>query len=99
PMDTSLYDKDVIKQIYTGLTLQPTSEPEARYTLTSDTVVAYNGETHYALDSGFYTYVADEIVSAQALYDESSAAQPTLLPGPVFIFLAMGDDSIMVLEK
>ncbi len=98
-MDASQYDKDVIKEIYTGLTLAATDGPEANYTITKETMTVYGGETYYTRDSGFYTYITEAMTSAGSLYNTNSAANPTLLPGPVFIFLAIGDDVIMVLEK
>ena len=97
--DASLYDKEVIREIYTGLTLEAADVPEVNFTVQEQTMVAYNGETHYTRDVGFFTYVVDEMASAKALYDTNHMANPTLLPGPVFIFLAIGDDAVMILEK
>ncbi len=97
--DASLYDKEVIREIYTGLTLEAADVPEVNFTVQEQTMVAYNDETHYTRDVGFFTYVVDEMASAKALYDTNHMANPTLLPGPVFIFLAIGDDAVMILEK
>lgn len=98
-VDALLYDEDVIKQIYTGLTLEATNEPVKTFTITESTMVAYNGETHLSRDIGFYTYVIDEMTSAKAIYDAQGEARPNLLPGPVFIFLALDNDVVMALEK
>jgi len=98
-MDASLYDENVIKQIYEGITLEASAEPTKTFTIFEGTMVAYDDKTHMSRDTGFYTYVVDEMAAAKATFDAQSAANTTLLEGPVFIFLAIGDDVIMVLEK
>ena len=63
--DSSLYAREAIEGINEDLTFEYSEEKTRSVTIGPDTVVRYNGESYPALDSGFYPYLADQLLQAK----------------------------------
>jgi|GEM_PF-2134309 len=99
--DSSYYTRDQIEDINKSLEFEYASRMTENIRLTEETILRYNGASYPAYDDGFFEYVNGEITKAEAKKESSSSDEDDeqSFSGPIFIFMTLDGNALMVLEK
>lgn len=96
--DSSLYTREEIEGINDNLVFSYAEMKARDVVIGADALIRYNGKSYPDLDNGFFPYLADQIVQAEVASTSEGADEDTVYY-PIFIFVTLDGNALMVLEK